>query len=232
MQELSPEARQRVEALGRRHGFSGETAASLARALLAGHGTMAQFSHPELGGQGQWVEGGMIMIGDMLNHALKARVDAFCAELAAVVKGELAAGARAGSRSSGAWWPEGLGVPASTGSQGGVRYAYFPDARRLVVESDGRATIYDTGEHRIGGVAQQQGGVGSLAFTSQHGPVRLESLREVSVEDAGSAARTEPPPASPDDAFRKIERLGELRRKGLLSEEEFASKKAELLQRI
>ena len=34
-------------------------------------------------------------------------------------------------------------------------------------------------DHRISGVAQQQSGSSSLAFTSQHGPVRLESLREV-----------------------------------------------------
>jgi hypothetical protein len=37
---------------------------------------------------------------------------------------------------------------------------------------------------------------------------------------------------APDDVFGKIERLGELRQKGLISEEEFAAKKAELLKLV
>ena len=42
---------------------------------------MAQFTHPELGGSGQWMQGGMTMVGDMFNNALKAQVDGLCAEL-------------------------------------------------------------------------------------------------------------------------------------------------------
>jgi hypothetical protein len=41
---------------------------------------MAQVSHSEFGGSGQWMAGGAIMISDMFNHALKARVDAVCNE--------------------------------------------------------------------------------------------------------------------------------------------------------
>jgi hypothetical protein len=37
---------------------------------------MAQFNHPEFAGSGQWMQGGMLMLGDMFNHALKGRVDA------------------------------------------------------------------------------------------------------------------------------------------------------------
>ena len=168
------------------------------------------------------------MIGDMFNHALKARVEALCAGLAEVVRDEPAAGKRADAGSR-AWWPEGLGTPASAGSQNEARYAYFPQARRLAVQSGGRITVYDTGERGIGGVAQQQSSGSSLAFTSQDGRVRLDSLREV--EEGRS--RTEAPEASASgDVFGKIERLGELRQKGLLSEEEFAAKKAELLGRV
>jgi hypothetical protein len=46
---------------------------------------MAQFSHPELGGMGQWSRGGMIMIGDMFNNGLKSRVDALCNDLSQIV---------------------------------------------------------------------------------------------------------------------------------------------------
>lgn len=79
------------------------------------------------------------------------------------------------------WWPKGLANPSSSGGQNGVMYAFFPDQRRLVVEQGGKVSQYDTGEHRISGVGQAQGGQGgdSLQFTSQIGDVKLDSLKEV-----------------------------------------------------
>jgi hypothetical protein len=49
--------------------------------LTDGNGTMAQFNHWELGGGGQWMQGGMTMVGDMFNNSLKAKVDGLCFEL-------------------------------------------------------------------------------------------------------------------------------------------------------
>jgi hypothetical protein len=49
--------------IAQRHGFSPQAARAVADALRHGNGTMAQFNHPELGGMGQWVAGGMLMIG-------------------------------------------------------------------------------------------------------------------------------------------------------------------------
>jgi hypothetical protein len=43
---------------------------------------MAQFRHPEFGGTGQWMRCGMIMIGEMFNNTLKARVEALCNDIA------------------------------------------------------------------------------------------------------------------------------------------------------
>ena len=78
------------------------------------------------------------------------------------------------------WWPKGLSSPSSSGSQNGVRYAFFPDQRRLAVEQDGNIKQYDTGEHRISGVSQAQGSQSSnLRFTSQSGDVDLALLKEV-----------------------------------------------------
>ena len=78
------------------------------------------------------------------------------------------------------WWPEGLSQPGSSGAQDGLRYAFFPQQRRLAIERNGRVTQYDTGEHRIKGVSQQRQGSGGLPrFTSQHGEVDLGSLRQV-----------------------------------------------------
>jgi len=183
MTEPTPETRRRIDDLAQRHGVSGEAALTLFRALAASGGTMAQFSHPELGGMGQWTQGGMVMVGDMFNRGLKQRVDALAVDLAAVLRGSQSAPAAPVDASppsdASRWWPAGLGAPTSTGAQNGVRYAYFDAGRRLAVEQDGRLTLYDTGEHRIRGVAQQQGGGRSLVFTSQHGPVRVTDLRAI-----------------------------------------------------
>ena len=54
--------------------------------------------------------------------------------------------------------------------------AVFPDRARLAIERDGIITVYDTGPHRIGGVSQAQSSGSNLAFTSQDGPVDLDSL--------------------------------------------------------
>ncbi|TGD98214.1 SHOCT domain-containing protein [Methylobacterium nonmethylotrophicum] len=167
-----------LDAIAARHGVSPDAARHLLDALARGHGRMAQFDHPDLGGMGQWTAGGMTMIGDMFNSALKARVVALCDALAPLALA-MPAGRQGFSGqgfSSGSWWPEGLGQPATAGSQNESRYAFFPDARRLAIETGGRVTLYDTGDHRIGGVSQQQGSGSTLSFTSQHGPVSLHTL--------------------------------------------------------
>ena len=78
-----------------------------------------------------------------------------------------------------AWWPRDLGEPASSGAQGERRYAFFPDARRLLIEEGGQIASYATGDHRIAGVAQGGSGGEPLAFTGEHGPVRLDDLKRL-----------------------------------------------------
>jgi hypothetical protein len=171
-----------VDHAAARHGLSRAAAEVLFQALVAGGGHQAQFSHPELGGMGQW-SGGMTQIGAMFDDALKAKVGGFCRDVAPVAR---RAAERAGERdASGSsspsvnWWPAGLGTPASAGAQGGLRYACFPDSRRLAIERDGRTTLYDTGRHRLTGFAQQQGAATSLTFSGPDGPVALEDLTVV-----------------------------------------------------
>ena len=152
------------------------------------------------------------------------------------------------------WWPPELGQPSSAGSQNDLRYAIFPAARRLATEKSGQVTLYDTGDHLISGVSQQQGADQTLTFVSQHD---LVGLRDLPVVEAGRpssppdtpqkgtasepepsasfAAGAAPPKASQvpsEDIFSTLERLAELHKKGVLTEEEFAGKKAELLARI
>ena len=128
------------------------------------------------------------------------------------------------------------------------RYAYFPNQRRLAIERGGSVELYDTGEHLIGGVSQQQGGTDSLAFTSQRGPVQLEALRRVRQETAAApnVTNVEPPatagpswhaetsPASDKvhSVLEIIEKLAALHERGVLTDGEFNEKKTELLGRL
>jgi hypothetical protein len=88
MTQLSPIGLRAVEEIARRTGFSRDAVTSMLFSIVASRGGMAQFSHPEFGGSGQWMAGGSIMISDMFNNALKARVDALCNELSALIRSE------------------------------------------------------------------------------------------------------------------------------------------------
>ena len=162
-----------VEELARRHGVSVEAVRVLQDAVRRGGGRQAQFSHGELGGMGQWSAGGMTQVGDMFNTGLRDKVAALCAELAEQPAEPSPRPAEADAHE---WWPGGLGRPSASGAQNGMRYACFPDARRVAVEQAGRVTVYDSGEHRIHGVSQSQAGAQELSFTSQSGTVRASDL--------------------------------------------------------
>ena len=285
MEPLSPEGLEIIEELARRYGVSTTAVTTLLEAVISGQGTMAQFSHPELGGPGQWAQGGMTMIGDMFNNALKAKVDGLCSDLANLLGREPEWIARTSSQtqsqggtsgsgnvslfvpaaggSPGAWWGAERGTASATGSQNNIRYAYFPASRSLAVAIGDRVTIYDTADHVISGVSQQQSGDASVSFVSQRGLVRVADLRVVSRKEDTAASparrdnpgsapehahRQEPEPVAPvkqsaaafsaqkqapqDDTFFKLERLADLHKKGIISDEEFAAKKAELLGRL
>ncbi len=224
-QQLTDEGRRIIEDAASRHGVSPEAARTMLFALVAGQGSQAQFNIPELGGMGQWSRGGMTMVGDMFNTGLKARVDALCSDLSGLIGGGSvfaspsqsqsqsggAAGGSgvslfvAGSGASGNWWPGDLGPASSTGAQNDLRYAVFPGARRVAIEHGGKVTIYDTGDHGIGGVSQQQSGDRTLTFTSQHGTVRLSDLPVVGdpAPEFGQG-RQEPEPRAPEKAAAEM----------------------------
>lgn len=250
MTVLTGEGRARVEEIAASHGVTPATAEMLLVALQRGGGAQAQFNAPELGGMGQWSRGGMVMIGDMFNNALKARVDALCGELATLtgVTGIFETSPTGAAVGQGRW-PAELGQAASSGAQNDMRYAVFPASRRLAVERGGTTTIYDTGAHVIGGVSQAQSGGQTLTFSSQLGPVGLADLDVVGAPPGQHAemraaeavpdsptppvaeAGRDPKPAGADPVDL-IERLATLRDRGILTDEEFGRKKAELLSRI
>jgi hypothetical protein len=166
-----------TESLAQKHGVSPDAVRVLQDALRRGGGRQAQFSHKDLGGMGQWSAGGMIQVGDMFNTALKDRVNALCTELSQQAADAPApAGHSDPSNGSGDWWPCGLGRPSASGAQNGMRYACFPDSRRVAIEQSGAVTVYDSGDHRISGVSQQQSGTQELTFSSQKGTIRASDL--------------------------------------------------------
>jgi len=201
MQGLTPAGQNLVADLSRRYGLSPDALMHMLIAVNNGAGSMAQFNCPELGGGGQWMRGGMTMVGDMFNHGLKMTVDNLCNELAnGLANFQVFAPLPAGTRGGGQWWPGDLGSPFSSGAQNNIRYAIFP--QRLAVELNGQVTVYDTLNHNIGGVSQQQGGDLSLTFSSQFGTVSVSSLPMISGPGLPVAPRTnfaEPAPAPQHD---------------------------------
>lgn len=274
MQTFTEHGQSVINDLSQRYGISTDAVTNMLYAVMNGNGTMAQFSIPELGGSGQWMQGGMTMVGDMFNYGLQNTVNNLCNELSNILSSQnppvfMSSGSHqsqyqgsgqqnlnygqsslfVSNTSSGNWWPGDLGMAASTGAQNNIRYAYFPATQRLAVDVNGHVTVYDTLDHQIGGVSQQQGGGSSLTFSSQYGTVQIDSLPVVSVDGQMPQPQTpvqnnqpvfnavqEPAPsnqgASESDIFALIEKLADLKQKGVLSEEEFATKKAELLQRL
>jgi hypothetical protein len=137
----------------------------------------------------QWSPG-MSMVGDMFNTQLKSKLDALCSDIAfhldtsGTASGAHAAGEEVSYRSrtrTEDWWPAVLGRPGAVGAQNDLRYAVFPETRRLAIDDHGALSVYDTGSHRIFGIAQAQSAGRTLTFTSQDGLVRIADLPKVSV---------------------------------------------------
>jgi hypothetical protein len=289
MQQLTSEGQRIVADLSQRYGFSADAITHMFFAVLNGNGSMAQFNHPEFAGSGQWMRGGMLMLGDMFNYSLKGSVDALCNEISNILANQpgllqsgsfqsqsQGGGGQQAQRTGGTmgqsslfvpdpadnWWPQDLGSPSATGSQNNVQYAYFGNACRLAVKTGGQVWVYDTQDHRIGGFSQQQGSGGSILFTSQYGTVNLGTLPVVSIDgrssqpqsqdraqprneprdqpwqqpastqQPGNASQIGQPSSDEGDIFSAIERLGKLHANGLLTDDEFSQKKAELLSRL
>jgi len=267
-------------------------------AIQNGNGSMAQFNHPDFGGSGQWMRGGMTMVSDLFNNQLKYRVDSICSDIANElgknqatpfsgsfqsqtqngVNSQMQAGGGMGSGNTlfvldpeANWWPQELGVPNAVGAQNQVLYANFSQSHRLAVKTGSDVWVYDTKDHHISGFSQQQGSGGSITFTSQYGTVDLSTLPVISrngvmhpiakpatpvpasfvagatsqpafqntganspADNSPAAALPDPAAKSPntEDIIATLERLGGLRDKGYVTEEEFATKKAELLSRL
>lgn len=275
MEHLSRTGKDLLAEVAQRHGFSMDAVEHMLAALVQGQGRMAQFRHPAFSGAGQWMQGGMTMVSDLFDNALKNRVDRLCTELATLLHTQPAlftdpqdesldsATSAATDDETGpapsqeqrhattsSWWGTALHYPASTGSQNNARYAYFAREHRLAIEDGGNVTIYDTLDHQISGFSQQQGAGGSMACTSQHGTVPVDSLPVVSRNGTASAPPRPATAATPEvpsaggsgppstgretaaSVLSTLEKLAELHQAGIVSAEEFQAKKTQLLERL
>jgi hypothetical protein len=191
MEEITEAGQKVANDLARQYGFSPDAVTHMMQTMWRGRGAMAQFDHPEFAGSGQWMRGGMLMISDMFNNSLKARVDGLCQAIAAQLSSQPFQPAGVGSfqaQSGGGdaplfvpdprdtWWPAELGAPSAVGSQNGMSYAFFPAVGRLAIQSNGQVSLYDTGHHQIAGFSQQQGSGGAVVFATPGGSVSLSSL--------------------------------------------------------
>lgn len=202
MSQLTQDGRHMIGDIAQRYGLSVEAVETMARAVSNGGGTMAQFNIPELGGSGQWMSGGMTMVGDMFNNGLKATVENLCGELSNAMA-QTTFFIRPQTLAGAAWWPAELGQPASVGGQNQTRYAYFPQASRIAFDpGNGQGVILlDTLNHQIGGWSQQQSAPGDpfvgISFSSQLGQFALSSLPRVGGNPAPAAAPTPTPAPEP-----------------------------------
>ncbi len=244
-----------------RYNLSTDTVIYMIGAVNRGGGSMAQFNAPQLGGSGQWMRGGMTMVGDMFNYGLKNTVDNLCSEISNALNSmQIFPPLPTSGKNAANWWQSDLGSPSSSGGQNNTRYAVFPHTHRLAVEVNGVVTIYDTLDNNIGGVSQQQGGDNSLTFSSQYGTIAVSTLPVISSNGTPPApvpqnnfvaptphvvneqpAQNNEEPINDQETTQvqpsqnitqMIEQLASLHAAGILTDTEFSTKKTELLSRI
>ena len=165
---MSPEV---ITHIAQRYKVSEDAVREMYRALDRTGGAQAQFNHPDLGGYGQWMPG-MCMLSRTTDPQFKARISGLAAELAAMVQTTASSATLPES-----WWPAEFGHPAATGEQHGIRYAYFPDRDRLLIQQGAAVHSYDTTGQRITGFSQQQSTSSRICFTTSGGALELSELK-------------------------------------------------------
>ncbi len=178
MEQITDAGRKVASDLARQYGFSQDAVAHMMLAMLRGKGAMAQFDHPEFAGSGQWMRGGMLMIGDMFNHSLKARVDGLCQAISAQLGGHQPQPPSAGSfqaQSSGGW-AAASSMPAMPPMDpaGGSSPLFVPDPRDTWWPAELGAPAALGSQNDM-----------SYAFFPSAGRLAIQSNGQVSVYDTG-----------------------------------------------
>lgn len=168
----------KIKEIASKYQVSEETVRTLLEGLKVSVGRQVQFNISELGGMGQWQSGGMVMVGDMFNHSLKAKVSELCSELAGLsqtIEEEEKPKKKAEKQSV-------ASKPSATfkGSQNDSHYAYYANDNLLEIEENGKVTKYNTAGYALSGVQQSQSNsLKNLSFTYPGGTVSLKDLKKV-----------------------------------------------------
>ena len=152
--------------LARRYNISVEAVSALANEIKKNDGTAIRFDIPGLGGKGLWNKEQGASVGNGFNQELNNLVSALCDELIMFIFShdpddepthiisqpapsvEDTAVLRTASEISRRWWPEIYGTaPDVMGNAGSLRYVYFADANRLVIQQNLKNRIFDTTDY-------------------------------------------------------------------------------------
>lgn len=151
------------------------TVSKLLDGLQKNSGRQVQFNIAELGGMGQWQSGGMVMVGDMFNNELKAKVDRLCKVLVQMpAKAE-----------SNPFVPIQSSVGSNRfanikGSQNGISYAYYQTEAILEITDENGLKKYSTEGYLLTGVQQSQSNDSrKLSFSHSGGSVEIKDLKQI-----------------------------------------------------
>ncbi|MDQ1089455.1 MULTISPECIES: hypothetical protein [unclassified Siphonobacter] len=181
-----------LEQAAQRFDFSASAVDQIWHGLLRSKGRQVQFNSPELGGQGQW-QNGMLMITDWNNHSLKTRLLGLINELAPrAVSQEMAyetlhagetisrqeqSSTGLGTQEATTAEPEKTPMGGWQGTQNGVSYVFYPEQSLLVLNSGKR---YSTAPYFVLGLGQNlQQGKNTLVLLTDQGEIPVDELTQI-----------------------------------------------------
>jgi hypothetical protein len=78
------------------------------------------------------------------------------------------------------WLPLQLRTPSASAARGDIKFAFFAEKRRLLIENSGQWVLYDCGDHQIRAIRARLDPSEELTFTSQRGELPIAELRPLS----------------------------------------------------
>lgn len=175
---------------------SEDTVAALTESILRGRGDHARFNIPELGGQGIWKLGQDAVIGNGFDEDLNQQATDLCNAIQEALMSEsnrttlefqgvtdtsdLMPVSIKPDEEDTNWWPREFGQADIYGETDTLRYAYFVEYNRLVVQTSQRLRVFDTTGFHIHSIASVGGAdFMSAVVKTDVGEFPLSKLKEL-----------------------------------------------------
>jgi hypothetical protein len=169
----------------------------LADIIQRTRGEEARFDIVELGGKGIWKPSQGAIVGNGFNEKLNKHATELCEEIATIVRiyerddttmlnslEETVAMSPIilEPQAAGKWWPEHLGEkPDLVGNAGTLRYAYFINTNRLVIQQNLRNRLFDMTGYIVSNVsAGRSAGFFNMLVKTDKRELTIMELKEVS----------------------------------------------------